>query len=451
MKLKYYLLALVLVFLFSCSKDDSDPGTPIDPNPIDTTIVDTTGMIDEYMGEIPIIMLHGTLGSGDTYATQFYRFLDNGYTKDELFAFDWDGASFGSRPIDDLDSFVDEILNKTGAPKVNLVGHSAGGGFCFDYMSDLAFAEKVSKYVHIAGTNIDGLPQNQDGTIPTLNLYSDADMTVAGSDIDGAVNLKFDDFDHYEIATSSESFVAMYKFFNDENEPAHLNFLEQDEILLSGKVLTLGDNSPNENILIEIYALNDQTGIRNSQTADAEYVSSGDGSWGPFQAEKDTKYEFVISNSLDSGFKTVHYYREGFVHSDNLVYLRSFPPPGSIAGFLLGGLPNDDNQSVISIFSSSKAIIADRDELFFDGQLLSTANLASADQTTIALFLYDDGDSMSSGDSHGNFAAVPFLNGADYYTNTSQVAHLPVTLNDKQLFVKNWKSESEGYSVLVFN
>jgi len=43
----------------------------------------------------PIVFVHGFLGSGDTYASQFQRFQDVGYSNDQLFVYDWN--SIGAR------------------------------------------------------------------------------------------------------------------------------------------------------------------------------------------------------------------------------------------------------------------------------------------------------------------------------------------------------------------
>ena len=55
-------------------------------------------------GRRPVVMAHGFLASGDTWATQAQRFASNGYCPDSVFAFDYNtldqGASDISNPCD---------------------------------------------------------------------------------------------------------------------------------------------------------------------------------------------------------------------------------------------------------------------------------------------------------------------------------------------------------------
>jgi len=216
---------------------------------------------------------------------------------------------------------------------------------------------------------------------------------------------------------------------------------------LNGRVVSLGENTVKPDVNINIYKLNN--GVRQGEPL-ASLITDADGNWGPFQTDDQSYLEFEISQDGGS-FKTVHYYRSPFSRSDQFVYLRSLPDPNSIAALLLGALPSEDSQSVIGIFSAQQAMISGRDLLTYDSNELSTPALTSADQTTIALFLYDDGDGISSGGAHAAFGATPFLNAADFFIDTGLEEYKAVEFNDETLFFRNWKSQSEGYSVLVFN
>jgi triacylglycerol esterase/lipase EstA (alpha/beta hydrolase family) len=39
---------------------------------------------------------------------------------------------------------------KTGSKKVNLIGHSAGGGVCMTLVNDKKMGKSVERYVHLA-------------------------------------------------------------------------------------------------------------------------------------------------------------------------------------------------------------------------------------------------------------------------------------------------------------
>ena len=75
----------------------------------------------------PVVFVHGFLGSGDTWAPQVQRFVSNGVCHDRFFAFDWNSTGGGAADLL-LEKFIDSVLVLTGAEKVHLAGHSAGGG-----------------------------------------------------------------------------------------------------------------------------------------------------------------------------------------------------------------------------------------------------------------------------------------------------------------------------------
>ena len=122
----------------------------------------------------PVVMVHGFLASGDTWTKFHQRFTSNGYKPGQLYAFDWNSLNQGANHVAVLDAFIDNILTKTGAPKVRLIGHSAGGGLGYNYLSDAARAAKVDGYVHI-GSSVQSGPAGPGGSVATLNLWSPDD------------------------------------------------------------------------------------------------------------------------------------------------------------------------------------------------------------------------------------------------------------------------------------
>lgn len=397
---------------------------------------------------IPVIMIHGALASGDTYATQAQRFSSNDYPDNYLHAFDWNSIA-QETPTDRLDDLVDKVLEDTGAEMINLMGHSAGGGLASEYLTSDDHAAKVNKYVHLASFDIGG-PAGSAGQIPTMNIYSPADLIVPGVDINGAQNVNIEGLDHYQVATSELSFEEIFRFFHGV-DPNTINVVEENTVTLSGRVVTLGENETEAGALVEIYKIDPVTCF-SEENPTATFTADEDGFWGNFDAEKETLYEFVISDSSDSSFRTIHYYREAFIRSDHFIYLRSFPGPGSLAGILLSGIPSGEDEAVVTIYSSSQAIISGRDELAIRDLTLSNDELCSADQSTIALFCYDgDSDQSTSGDPISTFSAIPFLNGADVFMPTTEPKTNKVTFNGRKLYPRNWKAGSEGVSVVVFN
>ncbi len=396
--------------------------------------------------QLPIVFLHGALGSGDNFSAQALRFSSNGYCPEKLYAFDWN--SLGGDPAEeDLDVFISNILNSTGSDQVNLIGHSAGGGLAYDYCADPDRAAKINKYAHL-GSFVNDQAAGSNGEVSTINIWSPDDLIVPGGDINGATNVSIPDKDHFQIATSSETFDAMYQFFED-GTPEFLESQEQDRIQIEGRLVHFGTNEPQTDVFINIYEIDGITGKRISSDPNFELVSDT-GNWGPIEINKSAYYEFEISR-VESAFRVIHYYFEPFVRSNRFVYLRSFPPATTPAGILLASLPRDDNQSVHAIFCSNQAVIDTRDELLFGDFELSNSTFASADQTSITFFMYDDGDYETSGEPHFLFTGIPFLNGADIFNSAEGDETITATFNGTSLSSPNWKSDEEGVSVFVFN
>ncbi len=437
--MKKILLAIVVManIFMACKKEDNDSN-----NNNNTVACDSTFT--------PIIFAHGLLASGDTYANQVMRFTSNNYCANLLYAFDWNTLAQGADNAALLDAYVDEVLQKTGASQVNLVGHSAGGGLGYSYLSDATRAAKVKHYVHI-GSGAQSGPAGPNGEVPTLNIWSPDDLVVQSADIPGATNVSVAGKDHYEIATCAEAFEAMYKFFNENNAPNTTSILSKTNVEICGRVVTLGENAPKPNTTIKVFEINKTTGERLSATPDFTFGVNAQGYWNAIKVKPNTPYEFEV-NSNETGDRIVHYYREGFTHSNPLVYLRLLPPAGSFAGNLLSSLPKDDNQSVVVVFTANQAAISGRDELVVNGNTLSIPDFAAADKTTIAMFLYDNGNSTTDLTSANVlFSSFPFLEAVDVFFPTTTPQTITCTFNGRNLPVRNWKSDSEGVTIAIFD
>ena len=398
--------------------------------------------------QIPIVMAHGLLASGDTYTKQFQRFIANGICEDKLFAFDWNSLGVQNN-TQRLNTFIKKILEETGAPHVFLVGHSAGGGLGYRLLKFSEPSERVAKYVHLASSPGEG-PAGPQGNIPTLNIYSQADPISSGLDIPGATNLDLIDKDHYEVATSLETFVAIYNFFYDE-DPAVIDLFDpSDTYTIKGRALSFGENLPSPHSSVEIYELDAGTGFRISTDPQFAFRPGPQGFWGPIDIKADTYYEFLIYNHLP-GNRPVHYYREPFRFNDPLVYLRTYPPPLSLGSVFLGGIPRSDDMATVTFFGASQAVISGRDILKVNGTVVSTPELSSAEQSIIAMFLYDRGDQVSSYTNDAAFANFPFLSGVDAFFPTLAEESIEMEFNTRSLRMRNWPSESDGVSVAVFN
>ncbi len=307
----------------------------------------------------PIVFVHGFLGSGDNWAKQIQRFNSNGYCEQSLFVFDWNTIN-RSRATDSLlDSFIDRVLQKTGSKQVDLVGHSAGGGLCYSYLSDSIHALKVAHYVHI-GSGKMKTAAGKNAEVPTMNIYSKADYIVKnGGDIPGAINVMLETADHMQVATARETFLALYSFLNDNRSAAVAEIKKTGKRNVSfgigGRGVTLGENNPLSLDSFTVYNFNAVTGKRelikrNSPTG--AYVKwtkfAKDGSWG-FNITGKHYLEFEIR---PSGGRRLYYFFEPQEEPNKVMYLRAFPSTGMMAG-VLNQLPKDSKQTLLIIFSSS--------------------------------------------------------------------------------------------------
>ncbi len=115
----------------------------------------------------PVVLVHGTLENRfDNWATMSPTLADAGYC---VFALNYNGIYptpfYGTRDVRDssleLAHFVDRVLRRTGAAKVDLVGHSQGGMMPRLYLRDSAGRAEVGSLIALApsnyGTTVNGV------------------------------------------------------------------------------------------------------------------------------------------------------------------------------------------------------------------------------------------------------------------------------------------------------
>lgn len=421
------------------SNPSTDPGWQVR----DTTLVPPweEGCDNEH---VPVVMVHGFLASGDTYTNHVMRFTANGYCQDRLFVYDWNSIGGGSSP-ELLDAFVDEVLSVTGATQIDLMGHSAGGGVGYSYLEDAARAAKVRRYVHIASGDEDA-PAGPTANVPTLNLYSANDRVVPGNDgIDGADNVDLEDDDHYEVATSAESFAAIWEFLTD-TEPTTTDIAPQEEpIVIAGRACALGENVPAAGATVDIYEVDTDTGRRKQRRA--SFTASEQGYWGPFAGRSDVRYEFHVTPVEG---RSIHYYRENFVRNNTLVYLRTLPT-GLFGRALVNALKFDTDQPTSVIFLASRGL-QPGDALLLDEADLSGDEYTNRDNTTIALFFYDNvSDDETDLSPVALFETFPFLAGLDFAPGADRRQSSVAELNGRRIGIPRWPAEPDGVSIAVFD
>lgn len=416
----------------------------------DATIFDDAGMLPPTHAcddsHPPVVMAHGFLGSGDTWAKQVQRFVANGICGNRFYAFDWNSLDREADHDGTLDTFIDTVRSRHEAHTVDLFGHSAGGGLGYTYLNDLRRASKVRKYVHIASFPSEGPAGPEDSPVPTLNLWSSADTVVEGMDIPGASNTVLANTDHYAVATSADSFRAIYEFLYD-HEPATVDPISTLRSRVQGRLVSLGENTPQLGGSVEVWTLDPHTGRRVRATR--RFLVGEDGQWGPMGVQADQYYEFV-GKTAEEGDPVVRYFREPFGADQLHAYVRTFPGPGSIAGILTTLIPQSEDKSSLVVFNSSQAFLAGRDSLTLNGRELLTEQSASAANTSIALFLFDiDNDNQPGGQS-ALFDMFPFLAAVDVPIQAEDDEFMTLDFNGRVLHLPKAPA-STGILIAVFD
>ncbi len=394
----------------------------------------------------PVIFVHGFLASGDTWAKFSQAFRAAGYCPDRLVAYDWNTLVQQTNQAAALDAVIDAVRARTGAKQVDIIGHSAGGGVGYAYLSDSIRAAKVNHYVHIGSMN-QKRPAGPKGSVPTLNLWSDGDRVMAGKDIPGASNTMLPGLDHYQIATSAASFEAVFQFLNHAPQKV-IAPAANERVRIGGRALFLGENNPAIGAAVEVYSLDPHTGKRSGALI-AMLTTDAQGYWSVQDMPANVPIELVLRTTDTE--RPVHYFREGFSQPDDLVYLRALPGPGTMVSKLLAGLPDSPEQVVVNVFASDQAVVYGRDSLLVNGLLLSTAQHAAPGKTAISFFLYDGNNNKQSDLTPvGMFGSFPFLSGVDVFLNPDDGAPLVVQFNERRQVVRKIRS-SEGVQVVVFD
>ncbi len=397
----------------------------------------------------PIVFLHGAFEVGDAFANQSMRFAANGYDLDRIYAFDWNTLGFDSfsDELERLEAFIDRVLAESGACRIDLLGHSMGTGLSFAYLSDPAHAAKVAHYANLAGLSADAPP----GGVPTITISSEYDALVGTNEIVGAENVRLSGHDHLEIATSHETFAHLYRFFNDGVEPRTTEMEPTGEVTLSGRMVTLAENQPASFHEMRVYPFDPATGERLQPFPAATFLSDAEGYWGPFEAEPGQHYEFEVINNSPF-WRPIHYYREPLPRSCNLVYFRMFPSPLSMPGFALALMPYSDDYTLLATLNMNRATIAGRDTLFVDGYEISAEEICPAEKTALAIFYFDtNSNCRTDGQAAGGvFDVLSFFQGFDLLVHTESPRAIPIAFNGRTMAVRNWKSETEGIAIAVF-
>jgi len=404
----------------------------------------------------PIVFVHGGAGSAQQFESQAMRFDSNGWPVDLMFAFEYD-STFATQDfaavIARLDAFIDSVREQTGADKVYLMGHSLGTTVSHTYLAVPARAAKVAKYVNIDGRTATALP----GGVPTLAIWAEFAGSGAPNpprQIVGATNVLLPGQFHVQSATSPEAFAAMYEFFTGE-PPATTDILPVPPglVRLAGRAVFFPANQGVGDAIVEIWEVDGATGFRKDDEPEATFTVSGsgyyDGTWGPFKANGQKHYEFVL---LREGFRPHHFYFQPFMRSDYFIRLQT-SPPGGIGEYM----DRSDNHSNLVITRQNDW--RDEDVLEINGVSVLPA-IGGIAKNLIGLFVYDrfaDGVSDLS-QPIPYYHAITFMSGIDLYMPAADPPDGRISLvvtprwgggKTQVINLPNWASSEHAISIVV--
>jgi triacylglycerol lipase len=301
-----------------------------------------------------------------------------------------------------LKSEVDKVLARTGARQVVLLANSRGGYAVRNYVANGGGDKTVSHAVlggvpnhGVWAVHLDGFSDNSEfaghgpflkalnaprnangdevtGPVKWLTIRSDKNdkyaqpdglwlgkrgtdtgVSYAGPELKGATNVVIPRVDHRETSFSPAAFDAAFRFITGR-APATLEVQPEARVMLSGKVSGAGTNVGLAGARLDVYAIDAVTGERRGAAVYSKAIAE-DGAWGPFEAQRDARYEFAVAAP---GYATTHFYRSPFPRSSTVVNMRPERVPEA-----------DKNAPALAIMNRPRGYLdPGRDKMAFDGQ-----------------------------------------------------------------------------------
>jgi pimeloyl-ACP methyl ester carboxylesterase len=324
----------------------------------------------------PILFVHGNGDHAALWMTTLWRMESNGVAPDRLVAINFTdplARSDDTVPQPNHSSTEDQrrelaeaiktVRNRTGAPRIALVGNSRGGNSIRNFIRNggggevshavlcgvpnhgvFAWDEGLNNEFNGQGPFLRGLNDGDSEVTPGtafltlrsdgLDKYAQPDggligkpgvptgVTAEGPALKGATNLVLGAVDHRETAFSPRAFREIYRFIAGR-EPDRIAIAPEGEVKLSGLVTGtpggISTNRPVSGASVEIYRVSPDTGERIGGVIHTSQTGL-DGRWGPARLDSSWYLEMVLTAA---GSTTTHFYRSPFPRSSEVVHLRA--------------------------------------------------------------------------------------------------------------------------------
>jgi hypothetical protein len=145
-----------------------------------------------------------------------------------------------------------------------------------------------------------------------------------GPELRGALNIVLPGLDHREVAFHENAFKEIFRVITGR-APTKIDIVPEDKAVLNGMVCASANgwytNLPFAGAKVEVYAVDPNTGERQGNAVRS--VRTGkDGVWGPFNANPNAYYEFVVKAE---GYPTTRFYLTPFPRSSSYIRFRLDP------------------------------------------------------------------------------------------------------------------------------
>lgn len=386
---------------------------------------------------LPIVFVHGFVGSASQFDSQAQRLVANGYAPAKLHAYDHDGL-LGDPMADGLDAFINDVLAKNGATQVLLLGHSRGTTVSNTYLSTPARAAKVKKVVLL-----DGRACNPEYAIPC--------------DAPNQTNLPGEK--HVEVATSEESFKRWYKFLFEKDPTVSAITRQSEPVKISGRAVNFPANTGRSGATLDVYELDDKGSRVGCSIATQAIPESGE--WGPVTVNPDKHYELALK--IETGYQ--HFYFQPFLRSTKFIRLLS----GDSMSASRTNTNAGPGHAALTVLRMREWTSTDELLLKVTGptpiesgnvikESVNKLDTMGTSRPPIALYLHDDAATpkMTSLAELPYFKDQPFQHGFDVYLPAAEPTNGVITVTNhprgdatkpQVLNFPNWSSE--GHTIMV--
>ncbi len=328
----------------------------------------------------PILFVHGSGDSAAIWVPTIWRFESNYHSRSRLFAADMrlpvarqvdavrePGRTSAEEATAQLTQEIARVRRATGIERLVVITHGRSGNILRNYLR-LNPRQRLKAAIlcappshgviisdrHMVGSELNGaspflrqlnaLPGGVPPETPVFTLASDrmdkwaqpdgrflglpgveTGITATSAALRGATNIVVPGADHIETACSPEAFAEIWRIVAGELPPT-LRIRPEVRPSLNGKVTGYEAGAPTNIGLagarVRIFPVDPATGQRTGPEQHSR-ITTADGTWGPFDANPETTYEFELTAR---GHPVTHIYRAPFPRGSDYVHLRPWLP-----------------------------------------------------------------------------------------------------------------------------